>query len=174
MLQDLLAFARVTSGAGALVAVDMNTVLAQVVQDLHAQTQQTGAAISVGGLPRVRGDASQLRQVFQNLIGNALKFRDPQRPSIIRVEAVLDGANVRFSVRNNGIGIEPEFFGRIFTIFQRLHGREEYEGNGIGLSITRKIAGRHGGEVWLDSTPGAGSTFLTLPAGEVSADSALV
>ncbi|OLV17704.1 ATP-binding protein [Deinococcus marmoris] len=165
LLQDLLAFARVTSGAGALVEVDMNTVLAQVVQDLHARTQQTGAAISVGDLPRVRGDASQLRQVFQNLIGNALKFRDPQRPSVIRVEAVPDGANVRFSVRDNGIGIEAEFFGRIFTIFQRLHGREEYEGNGIGLSITRKIAERHGGEVWLDSEPGAGSTFfLTLPA----------
>ncbi|MFK7602864.1 ATP-binding protein [Deinococcus sp. SM5_A1] len=173
LLQDLLAFARVTSGAGALVEVDMNTVLAQVMQDLHAQIGETGAAISVGDLPRVRGDASQLRQVFQNLIGNALKFRDPQRPSVIRVEAVPDGANVRFSVRDNGIGIEAEFFGRIFTIFQRLHGREEYEGNGIGLSITRKIAERHGGEVWLDSTPGVGSTFfLTLTAGEVSADSA--
>ncbi|CAM4297824.1 sensor histidine kinase [Deinococcus marmoris] len=173
LLQDLLAFARVTSGAGALVAVDVNTVLAQVMQDLHAQIEGTGAAISVGDLPRVRGDASQLRQVFQNLIGNALKFRDPQRPSVIRVEAVPDGANVRFSVIDNGIGIEAEFFGRIFTIFQRLHGREEYEGNGIGLSITRKIAERHGGEVWLDSTPGAGSTFfLTLPAGDAPADSA--
>ncbi|QFP75210.1 ATP-binding protein [Deinococcus sp. AJ005] len=165
LLQDLLAFARVTSGAGALVEVDMNTVLAQVVQDLHAQIERTGANVSIAALPRVRGDASQLRQVFQNLIGNALKFRSLQRPSVIQVEAVPDGAHVCFSVRDNGIGIESEFFGRIFTIFQRLHGREEYEGNGIGLSITRKIAERHGGDVWLDSTPGVGSTFfLTLPA----------
>jgi light-regulated signal transduction histidine kinase (bacteriophytochrome) len=84
---------------------------------------------------------------------------------VIGVSAVRQGALIRFAVSDNGIGIAPEFFERIFTIFQRLHGREQYEGNGIGLSITRKIAQRHGGEVWLESTPGEGTTFfLTLPA----------
>lgn len=165
LLQDLLAFARVTSGAETLVPVDTGTVLAQVVGDLHAQIERTGAQVRVDRLPAVLGDVSQLRQVFQNLIGNALKFSDPARPPLIRVSAAHDGAFIRFSVSDNGIGIAPEFYERIFTIFQRLHGREQYEGNGIGLSITRKIAQRHGGEVWLESTPGEGTTFfLTLPA----------
>ena len=165
LLQDLLAFARVTSGAETMVPVEVGTVVAQVVQDLHAQIERTGARVSVDHLPTVLGDASQLRQVFQNLIGNALKFSAPGRAPLIGVSATHDGAFVCFSVSDNGIGIAPEFFERIFTIFQRLHGREQYEGNGIGLSITRKIAQRHGGEVWLESTPGEGTTFfLSLPA----------
>jgi PAS domain S-box-containing protein len=165
LLQDLLAFARVTSGAETLVPVDTGAVLNVVLQDLHAQIERTGAQVEVGSLPAVLGDTSQLRQVFQNLIGNALKFSAPDRCPVIGVSAVRQGALIRFAVSDNGIGIAPEFFERIFTIFQRLHGREQYEGNGIGLSITRKIAQRHGGEVWLESTPGEGTTFfLTLPA----------
>ncbi|MDV6375433.1 GAF domain-containing sensor histidine kinase [Deinococcus arenicola] len=164
LLQDLLAFTQVTSGARELVRVDMNAALAGVVQDMQVQIGHAGATVSVGPLPDVQGDASQLRQVFQNLIDNALKFCDPRRPPVVQVGATLNGKTVRFSVTDNGIGIAPEFYGRIFAIFQRLHGREQYGGNGIGLAIARKIAERHGGAVWLESVPGQGSTFfLTLP-----------
>lgn len=165
LLQDLLAFSRVASGAAPPVRVNMGAVLTQVRQDLDAQVGQTGAQVFIGKVPDVRGNASQLRQLFQNLIGNALKFADPVRASVVRVEATRDGDWVRFSVQDNGIGVAPEYFERIFTIFQRLHTREQYEGSGIGLSIARKIVERHGGQLWLESTPGAGTTFFcTLPA----------
>lgn len=165
LLQDLLAFARVASEAGALVPVETQVILAQVVQDLHAQIGRTGARVQVGALPAVLGDASQLRQLFQNLIGNALKFSAPGRTPQVRVDAARDGDLWRFSVADNGVGIAPEFFERIFTIFQRLHTRDRYEGNGIGLSITRKIVERHGGQLWLESTPDVGTTFFfILPA----------
>ena len=170
LLQDLLAFSRVASEAGAHLPVDMRVTLAQVVQDLDAQIKRTGAQLEVGEVPGVRGDASQLRQLFQNLIGNALKFSHPGRTPMVRVEARQDDNMVQFSVHDNGIGIAPEYFERIFTIFQRLHTRQKYEGSGIGLSITRKIVERHGGQVWLESTPEVGTTFyFTLPAAERNA-----
>jgi PAS domain S-box-containing protein len=165
LLQDLLAFSRVTRGAPALLPVTTGVLLAQVRQDLNARAQVAGGQVEIGEVPDVRGDASQLRQLFQNLIGNALKFAHPDRAPLVRVEAEREGDWVRFSVQDNGIGIVPEYFERIFTIFQRLHSREQYEGNGIGLSIARKIVERHGGQLWLESTPGVGTTFFcTLPA----------
>ncbi len=167
LLQDLLAFSQVARGAPALVSVKTGELLAQVRQDLHARVQHTGAQVRIGEVPDVRGDASQLRQLFQNLIGNALKFAHPERAPVVRVEAELNGGWVRFSVQDNGIGVAPEYFERIFTIFQRLHTREQYEGSGIGLSIARKIVERHGGQLWLESTPEVGTTFFfTLPAAE--------
>jgi len=170
LLQDLLAFSRVASEAGTPRPVDMAVILAQVVQDLDTQLGRTGARLAVGELPDVLGDASQLRQLFQNLIGNALKFSHPERTPVVRLEARRDGEMVRFSVSDNGIGIAPEYFERIFTIFQRLHTRQKYEGSGIGLSITRKIVERHGGQVWVESTPDVGTTFFfTLPAAELNA-----
>ncbi|CAM3829043.1 ATP-binding protein [Deinococcus saxicola] len=170
LLQDLLAFSRVASEAGAHQPVDMRVTLAQVVQDLDAQIERTGAQLEVGEVPGVRGDASQMRQLFQNLIGNALKFSHPERTPVVRVEAWQGDDMVQFSVQDNGIGIAPEYFERIFTIFQRLHTRQRYEGSGIGLSITRKIVERHGGQVWLESTPEVGTTFyFTLPAAERNA-----
>lgn len=165
LLQDLLAFSRVASGEVVPERVNMGAVLAHVQQDLDAQVGQAGGQVVVGKLPDVRGNASQLRQLFQNLIGNALKFAHPGRPPEVRVDATRDGNWVRFSVQDNGIGVEPEYFERIFTIFQRLHTREQYQGSGIGLSIARKIVERHGGQLWLESTPGTGTTFFcTLPA----------
>ncbi|WP_305880286.1 GAF domain-containing protein [Deinococcus sp. QL22] len=170
LLQDLLAFSRVAHGNAALEPVNTGGILVQVRQDLDAQLGRTGAQLELGELPDVRGDASQLRQLFQNLIGNALKFSHPERPPVVRVQAQRDGALVRFSVQDNGVGIAPEYFERIFTIFQRLHTREQYEGSGIGLSIVRKIVERHGGRIWLESTPAMGTTFVfTLPAAEAGA-----
>ena len=166
LLQDLLTFSRVTSEAQFYASLDSAALVAQVVQDLHDQIARTGAQIDVGPLFPVVGDASQLRQVFQNLLGNALKFSGPERNPAVYISARAQGDWIEFSVRDNGIGIAPEFFDRIFTIFQRLHTRDQYEGNGIGLSITRKIIERHGGQLWLDSSLGKGTTFFfTLPVG---------
>ena len=164
LLQDLLTFSRVATSAQPMQVVPTGDVVAAVLSDLQDQLSRTGASVSTLALPRVWGDTTQLRQLFQNLIGNALKFSAPGRPPEVHLSAQRDGAHWRFSLSDNGIGIAPAFFERIFTIFQRLHSREEYEGSGIGLAITRKIVERHGGEIWLESQPGQGTTFyFTLP-----------
>jgi|GEM_PF-1493533 len=164
LLQDLLTFSRVATSAQPMQAVPTGDTVAAVLSDLQDQLSRTGASVSVEALPHVWGDTTQLRQLFQNLIGNALKFSAPGRAPEVHLSAERDGAHWRFSLSDNGIGIAPAFFERIFTIFQRLHSREEYEGSGIGLAITRKIVERHGGEIWLESQPGQGTTFyFTLP-----------
>ncbi|AFZ69485.1 GAF domain-containing protein [Deinococcus peraridilitoris] len=164
LLQDLLAFSRVGAGAHRQDVVDMQEVLAQVRQDLQAQIERSGATVHISSIPSVIGDGTQLRQLFQNLLGNALKFRDPGRAPEVYLDAQDEGNFVRITVRDNGIGIETEYFDRIFTIFQRLHTRDRYEGSGIGLSIARKIVERHGGRLGLKSNPGGGTVFsLTLP-----------
>ncbi|WP_350245433.1 GAF domain-containing protein [Deinococcus sonorensis] len=166
LLQDLLAFSRVGAGVPRQDIVDLQVILTQVQQDLQAQVQLSAAQVQVGPLPRVTGEGTQLRQLFQNLVGNALKFRHADRAPLVQVEAQDLGDHVRIAVRDNGIGIEPVYFERIFTIFQRLHNRDRYEGSGIGLSIARKIVERHGGQLWLESRQGEGTTFfLTLPKG---------
>ena len=171
LIQDLLTFSRVSIQPRALARTSLNTVLGQVRDDLRHQLQLTGGELVVGPLPAVLGDAAQLRQLFQNLIGNALKFRAPERAPQVRVTAQRAGQWVRLTVADNGIGIEPEYFEKIFTVFQRLHGREHYEGNGIGLAIVRKIVERHGGTVDLSSVMGQGTTFtLTLPVAPDSKD----
>ncbi|GGO39283.1 PAS domain-containing sensor histidine kinase [Deinococcus humi] len=160
LLQDLQTYARVASARNEAEPVDTQLVLAQVFQTLEMEVQGTRAQLHAGALPTVTGHAAQLRQVFVNLIGNALKFRAPDRAPFIQVDAVREEEAWRFSVSDNGLGIAPEFHERIFTIFQRLHTREKYEGNGIGLSVARKIVERQGGRLWLESTPGSGTTFF--------------
>ena len=164
LINDLLAFSRVGTRGSDFEATDCQAVLERTLGSLRAAIEESGAEVTHDPLPAVMADAGQLGQVLQNLIGNAIKFRG-QEPPRIHVSARRDGDGWTFSVRDNGIGVAPEYHDRIFVIFQRLHGRDEYQGTGIGLAICKKIVERHGGRIWLDSQPGKGTTFyFTLGA----------
>lgn len=158
LINDLLSLSRVgTRGEGPAPAPS-GEVLAVVLEGLRQVIGETGATLQVDSLPTVLCDRVQLGQVFQNLIENAIKFRG-ERPPEIRVSAAPRGDDWVFSVEDNGVGIDASHFERVFVIFQRLHSREQHPGNGIGLALVRKIVERHGGRVWVESTPGAGSQF---------------
>ena len=163
LINDLLAFSRVGTQGQAFQPADCEVVLQMATSNLQVAIREAGAQITHDPLPTVMGDATQLVQLFQNLIGNALKFRREEPPKIhIRAEP-KDGF-WRLSVQDNGIGIESKYFDRIFAVFQRLHGRVAYPGTGIGLAICKKIVERHGGAIWVESEFGKGSTFrFTLP-----------
>jgi len=164
MVADLLAFSRVGSEGKPLGPVACDAVLDQVVASLGALIREQEAAVERGPLPEVLGDETQLVQLFQNLIANAIKFRG-ERPPVVRISAVLSGAAWQFSVADNGIGIAMQHAARIFQMFQRLHARGRYPGSGIGLAIAKRIVERHGGRIWLESPPGQGATFhFTLRA----------
>jgi PAS domain S-box-containing protein len=165
LIEDLLQLSRVETKGRPLAPTDTGEVVADALRLMDASIREAGSTVAVGEMPTVMADAAQLAQVFQNLLGNALKYRRPDVPPEIRITAERAGAFWRFAVQDNGIGIEAEYFDRIFVIFQRLHTREEYEGTGIGLAVVRKIVERHGGRVGVESIPGEGSTFsFTLPA----------
>lgn len=165
LVSDLLAYSRVKGKAAPFETVECEQVVAAVVADLQRTITEAGAKIEVAPLPEVVGDAAQLAQLFQNLIGNALKFRTAERVPEIRVSAERDGALWCFSVADNGIGIAPDYHDRVFEIFQRLHGPDRFPGTGIGLAICRNVVERHGGRIWVDSEEGQGCTFrFTLPA----------
>jgi chemotaxis family two-component system sensor kinase Cph1 len=163
LIQDLLALSRVGRKGTTCESVDCNAVVEEVLSGLQSAIQESGAAITHAQLPAVWADRTLMTQVFQNLIGNAIKFRGKERPAV-SVEAEEDGHQCLFSVRDNGIGIAPEFAENIFVVFQRLHARAEYPGNGIGLSICKKIVELYGGKIWMESQAGSGSTFkFTMP-----------
>jgi light-regulated signal transduction histidine kinase (bacteriophytochrome) len=163
LVQDLLAFSRVGRQGMALRTTDSNAVLAAALRNLELALEESGALVTHDLLPEVLADASRLAQVFQNLIGNAIKFRG-SGPPLIQVSAEKKAREWIFSVKDNGIGIALEQAENVFVIFRRLHTREEYAGNGIGLSICKKIIEQHGGTIWVESEPGLGSTFkFTLP-----------
>jgi light-regulated signal transduction histidine kinase (bacteriophytochrome) len=163
LINDLLAYSRVGTRGVATEPVDAEAVLRRVLSTLGPAMEEAGAALSHDPLPSVTADAVQLGQLFQNLIGNAVKFRGAEAPRV-HVGAARGEGEWVFSVRDNGIGIAPEYRDRIFIIFQRLHSRAEYPGTGIGLAICKKIVERHGGRIWLESEPGAGTTFFfTIP-----------
>lgn len=166
LIQDLLAYSRVSSRAQPFVSVDLGEIAQEVITDLQARIEATGARVDVEDLPRLQADPMQIRQLLQNLIGNALKFHREGVPPRVRIASEpTDGKAFRIRVEDNGIGFEPQYAERIFTLFERLHGRSEYEGTGMGLAICRKIAERHGGSITAESTPGEGTTFIvTLPA----------
>jgi PAS domain S-box-containing protein len=163
LIRDLLAYSRVGTRGMELAPTDATRALRQALDNLRGSIQETGAEITNCELPTVRADASQLTQLFQNLLGNALKFRS-EAPPKIHVDARREGNDWRFSVSDNGIGIDPQFQDHIFEVFRRLHTQRKYAGTGIGLAICKKIVDRHGGRIWVESEPAHGATFhFTLP-----------
>ena len=174
LINDLLAFSRLGRTTAAFAPVDLQAVVDDVVRVLDDAIAGAGAEVTVGDLPVVQGDRRLLGAAFQNLIGNALKFRSEDAP-IVGVSASLDGSTDDgewiVTVSDNGIGIDPDYGDQIFVIFKRLHGRTEYPGTGIGLALVKKIVEYHGGRVWLDPTPDTGSTFkLALPPSPTAGD----
>jgi light-regulated signal transduction histidine kinase (bacteriophytochrome) len=177
LIDDLLAFSRVTTKANPFEPVDLAKVAREVLSDLEVRVQQTGGEVEVGELPVIDADPLQMRQLFQNLIGNALKFHKEGKPPVVKTysqivkpsAAEIDSGGspqevCQIYVQDNGIGFDEKYLSRIFILFQRLHGRSAYEGTGIGLAICRKIVDRHGGSITARSAPGQGSTFIvTLP-----------
>jgi signal transduction histidine kinase len=163
LIQDLLAFSRVGRNGFASVSVDCNAVMAEVLQTLATSIQESGAVVTHSDLPVVCADRTQVTQVFQNLIGNAIKFHGKQMP-VVSLQAEKVDQQWRFSVSDNGIGIAPEDAENIFVVFKRLHTRSEYPGNGIGLAICRKIIEHRGGKIWVEPQAASGSSFkFTLP-----------
>jgi PAS domain S-box-containing protein len=168
LIEDLLAYSRVSTKGKPLARVPMQAVVERVLSDLRGAIESSGASVLVDPLPEVWADATQLGQVMLNLIGNAIKFRGESDPEV-RVHAEPQPNEWVITVQDNGIGIDPRYADRIFHIFERLHAASEYPGTGIGLAICKKIIERHGGRIWVESSPGRGSTFrFTLPRREVS------
>jgi PAS domain S-box-containing protein len=178
LINDLLTFSRVTTKAQPFVSVDLAEVAAGVVSDLEARVERSGGRVEMGEMLTLDADPLQMRQLLQNLIGNALKFHKRDEPPLVRVwcERAASGVNdkestggdlCRIHVTDSGIGFDEKYLDRIFTVFQRLHGRHAYEGTGVGLAVCRRIAERHGGSITAKSEPGRGSTFVvTLPASQ--------
>jgi signal transduction histidine kinase len=169
LIDDLLVFSRVQTQGDAHQRADLDEIVRSVVGDLEIAIEESGTTVSVGTLPTIEADPSQMRQLFQNLIGNAMKFRqDGVKPMIAVAGGVEDseeGPVCVITVADNGIGFAPEHAEKIFTVFQRLHGRGEYEGSGIGLAVTRRVAERHGGTIQATGRPGHGATFvIRIPA----------
>ena len=163
LINDLLAYSRVGTRGKEFVPTDCEGVLSQVMVNLQASIKEAGAVITHDHLPTVTADSSQLVQLLQNLVGNAIKFHSKKEPRV-HVKAEKKENEWVFAVADNGIGIEEQYFERIFLIFQRLHTKEEYPGTGIGLAICKKIVERHGGRIWVESRFNVGSAFyFTLP-----------
>ena len=163
LINDLLAYSRVGTRAKPFVETDCSDLVSEAIQNLGKAIEESGAEIIVGDLPTVMADRTQLGQLFQNLIANAVKFKGDAPPRV-EITAQQNGVNWEFCVADNGIGIDPQFYERVFIIFQRLHERGKYPGSGIGLAICKKIVERHGGRIWIESEPGAGSRFrFTIP-----------
>jgi light-regulated signal transduction histidine kinase (bacteriophytochrome) len=166
LIKDLLAYSRVTTRGQEFKLVHLEGVLSNVLESLKVSIEESGATITLpDSMPLVRGDTTQIDQLFQNLIGNAIKFRGDDRPDVlvavehdpVRNESIV-------SIKDNGIGMDMQYADKIFTIFQRLHTAEEYSGTGVGLAICKRIVERHGGRIWVESELGKGSTFyFTLP-----------
>jgi light-regulated signal transduction histidine kinase (bacteriophytochrome) len=169
LINDLLSFSRVATRAQPFKRIDVGQIAKEVVGDLDGRLQQVDGRVELGELPQIEADPLQLRQLLQNLIANGLKFRREGVNPVVRVDARridVDGQapRVELAVADNGIGFEEQYLDRIFEVFQRLHGRNEFEGTGIGLAICRKIVERHHGTITARSKPGEGSTFIvTLP-----------
>jgi PAS domain S-box-containing protein len=167
LIQDLLAYSRAGADGRSHHEISSEDALNEALTNLRATIEESGAVVTHDSLPAITMDDTQLVQVFQNLVGNAVKYRSPESPRV-HVTATKNGGNeCVFAVRDNGVGIDPQYFERIFVLFQRLHGRNEFTGTGIGLAICKKIVERLGGRIWVESQPAKGSTFyFALPQGE--------
>lgn len=164
LISGLLEYSRLGRGTTLFARVDSGVALDRALSNLTVAIVESGADVTRDPLPIVRADEQQLVQLFQNMVGNAVKFRSAAPPRI-HVAARRAGGEWLFSIQDNGIGIEPRFAERVFVIFQRLHGGDKYPGTGIGLALCRKIVEQHGGRIWVESQPGRGSTFFfTIPA----------
>jgi len=173
LINDLLAFSRVGRTTSGFEAVDLRALGETAVTQLENVRAEAGGTVEVGDLPTVQGDPALLRQLLLNLVGNALKFRREAVPPVVRVTAERTGDEWEIAVADNGIGIEPEYAEKVFVIFQRLHGRDQYSGTGIGLALAKKIVEFHGGRIWLDTTPRdePGTTVrFTLPLAAPAVD----
>jgi signal transduction histidine kinase len=163
LIKDLLSLSRVGSRGAEFAATDVSNAVQKALDNLQVAITESDARIDCGALPTLMGDGAQLIQLFQNLIGNAIKYRT-DRPPVVRVTAFLQGSDWVFEIADNGIGFDPKQTNRIFMIFQRLHTRQQFSGTGIGLAVCKKIVERHGGRIWADSKPGEGSLFsFTIP-----------
>ncbi len=163
LISDLLTFCRINSPAKNFIKISAAEAHSQALEMLQGSIRESGAAVTSDSLPYVRGDHAQLVQLFQNLISNSLKYKSDEAPKI-HLACERSGANWLFSLSDNGIGIEPKYSERIFLIFQRLHGRNEYAGTGIGLAVCKSIVERHGGRIWVTARESGGSIFwFTLP-----------
>jgi signal transduction histidine kinase len=165
LINDLLTFARVTSQTREFVEVDLAAIVQLVLSDLENRLTSTHGHVDVGTLPRLQSDTTLMRQLFQNLIGNALKFhREGVPPQVVIRYRPVNADHVEITVADNGIGMEPKYLEQIFAPFKRLHGQSKFEGTGMGLAICRKIVEKLGGKILGQSEPGAGSTFVvTMP-----------
>jgi two-component system sensor kinase FixL len=173
LIDGLLTFSRVSTRGERFESIDLDRIMADVLSDLEICIAETGAKVEVVNLTKIEADPLQMRQIFQNLLGNALKFRKPNIPPVVRVKSEpfeekttsgLTALKCRIWFSDNGIGFDPRYAEKIFEVFQRLHGRDEYEGTGVGLAICRKIAERHGGSLTAASTPEGATFILTLKA----------
>jgi light-regulated signal transduction histidine kinase (bacteriophytochrome) len=166
LIRDLLEFSRVDTQGRPFHRTDMEGVVGQVLKNLTVQIKEDEASITRDRLPTIMADDLQMVQVMQNLVSNAIKFHGEESPKV-HISCEEGGKEWVFSVRDNGIGIDPQFRDRLFVLFQRLHPREEYDGTGIGLAVTKKIVERHGGRIWLESELGKGTVFyFTMPRRE--------
>jgi light-regulated signal transduction histidine kinase (bacteriophytochrome) len=168
LIEDLLQFSRVTTKAREFTKVNLGTIAREVLGDLETRIQDTNGVVTIGDMATIQADPLQMRQLLQNLIGNALKFHKANEAPAVKVSTTVKGtdrqATCIIRVQDNGVGFDEKYLDRIFSVFQRLHTRDQYEGTGIGLAVCRKIVERHGGTITAQSTPGKGSTFIvTLP-----------
>jgi light-regulated signal transduction histidine kinase (bacteriophytochrome) len=160
LIAGLLEYSRTGRQDDPAAPIDTELALDQALTNLRSALEESGAVVTRDPMPPVVGNAAQITRVFQNLVANAVKFRRPDEPPRIHVAAEVRATDALFAVRDNGIGLDPQFAERVFVIFQRLHTRAEYPGTGIGLSVCKKVVERHGGRIWVESEPGAGATFF--------------
>ena len=165
LIDDLLAFSRITTQTRRIETVELTEVAHDVVADLETVIHETGATVEIGELPTLAADPLRMRQLLQNLVSNGIKFRREDVPAVVRIDGRVQGEAVEITVSDNGIGFDPRYAGRIFRVFERLHGRDAYPGTGIGLALCRRIAESHGGAISAREHPWRRLDLHRHPAG---------